>query len=429
MFRRGPADAPVAVRAEGVWVEDAEGRRYLDAAGGAIVSAVGHGQQEVAEAIARQLTRLDYVHATAFTSDVLEEYANELARLLPVAEARIYPVSGGSEATETALKLARAYQLALGQSQRTTVLARWGSYHGNSLGALDLSGRGPLRRPYEPWLGRFDHLPAVYEYRCPNPRHPSGCGAWHAGELERRIVEGGDVAAFVAEPIGGATIGAALPPDDYWPAVADVCRRHGVLLVVDEVMTGFGRTGRWFASEHYGLRPDILLAGKGAAAGYWPLGICVASGNVAAAVAEAGFVHGFTFSHHPAGAAAGRQVLRIMKEEGLVEAAAERGGQLLAALRSSVGGHRAVGDVRGLGLLAAVELVSDRESKAPFPRAERVVEQVKGACRESGLLVYTSTGCVDGVDGDIVLLGPPLTVSEDEVGMIVERLAGALGSP
>jgi adenosylmethionine-8-amino-7-oxononanoate aminotransferase len=428
VFRRGPDDSPVAVKASGVWIEDREGNRYLDAAGGAIVSAVGHGRPEMAAAVARQLERLDYVHAAAFTTDVLEEYANELASLLPVESPMVYPVSGGSEATETALKLARSYQLAMGRPERTAVLARWGSYHGNSLGALDLSGRGPLRRPYEPWLGRFDHLPPVYEYRCPGPDHPRGCGLWHAAQLERRIVEGGDVAAFVAEPIGGATTGASLPPDDYWPAVADVCRSHGVLLIADEVMTGFGRTGRWFASEHYDLRPDVLIAGKGAAAGYWPLGLCVASGPVATAVADGGFVHGFTFSHHPAGAAAGRAILEIIRAEGLVDASATRGEQLLAALRSAADTMPMVGDIRGKGLLVGVELVADRASRASFPRAERMVERVKRSCRGNGLLVYTSTGGADGVDGDVVLLGPPLTVSPGEVELVVERLAKSLAS-
>ena len=218
--------------------------------------------------------------------------------------ARVYPVSGGSEAMETALKLARAYHLARGEPHRTQLLARQGSYHGNSLGALDVSGRAALRAPYLPWLGRTVHLPPVYEYRCPAPDHPSGCGAWHAAQLEQEIVSRGDVAAFVAESVGGATLGAAVPPDDYWPAIAEVCRRHGVLLIVDEVMAGFGRTGTWFGIDHWGVRPDMIVAGKGASSGYWPLGLCIASKEVHDTV-DGCFVHGFTYSHHAGGAAAG----------------------------------------------------------------------------------------------------------------------------
>ena len=261
--RRTSGTTPMAVRAEGAWITDAEGNRYLDAAGGAVVVNVGHGDRKIARVMSEQAERLAYAHATAFTTDVLEMYADDLAPLLPVDEPRIYPVSGGSEAVETALKLARAYHLARDEPERHRVIARWGSYHGNTLGALDASGRMPLRDPYRPWLGRVHHVPAVYEYRCPFTHHPVGCGAAHAEELDRAIRELGpeSVAAFVAEPIVGATLGAAVPPDDYWPAVREVCDRHGVLLVADEVMTGFGRTGTWFGLDHWSVRADVLVAG------------------------------------------------------------------------------------------------------------------------------------------------------------------------
>jgi adenosylmethionine-8-amino-7-oxononanoate aminotransferase len=347
---------------------------------------------------------------------------------LPVSDARIYPVSGGSEAIETAVKLARTYHLARGEGHRTIVLGRWGSYHGNTLGALDVSGRPPLRDPYLPWLGRFDHQPPVYEYRCPSPHHPVECGRWHAKRLEERIIDGGDVAAFLAEPISGASLGAAVPPDDYWPAVADVCRRNGVLLIADEVMTGFGRTGAWFASDHWNLGPDILVAGKGVSSGYWPLGLCVASGAVWQTVKEGGFPHGFTNSHHPIGAAVGREVLRILSEEGLIEAAALQGARLASALHSALDDHPAVGDIRGKGLLLGVELVADRASKRPHPRSERMVEGLRDACMREGLVVYPSTGCADGVDGDLFLLGPPLIVSDAEIDQLVERLSRGLAT-
>src|SRR6266542_4764807 len=265
-------DLPVAARATGCSIWDTEGKHYLDAAGGAVVVGIGHGDAVVIDALADQARRIAYAHGTQFSSEALESYASELGPLLPVDEPRIYPVSGGSEAVETALKLARAYHVARGRDSRHKVIARWGSYHGNTRGALDASGREPLRSPYRPWLGQALHVPAVYEYRCPLPEHPDRCGAAHADELERAILEAGPetVAAFIAEPVVGATLGAAVPPDDYWPAVADVCRRHGVLLIADEVMTGFGRTGRWFGLDHWDTEADILTAGKGAASGYWP---------------------------------------------------------------------------------------------------------------------------------------------------------------
>ena len=245
-----------------------------------------------------------------FTTGALERYADEVASLLPVDDARLYPVSGGSEAVETALKLARAYHLARGEPSRFVVIARRSAYHGNTLGALDASGKEPLRKPYTPWLGRFLHAPAAYEYRCENPTHPDACGAWHAGELERMISQASEhsVAAFIAEPVAGATLGAAVPCEDYWPSVVEVCRRHGVLVIADEVMTGMGRTGRWFGCDHWGVRPDILTAGKGTTSGYVPFGFAAASGEVFDAVSTTGFVHGFTWSHNGLGAAAAEAV-------------------------------------------------------------------------------------------------------------------------
>src|SRR5436190_1583147 len=315
------APLPRAVSAEGCWITDADGKRYLDGGGGAIVVNVGHGDRDVVRAMTEQAAQVSYVHGTQFTTEAVDSYADELAPLLPVDDPRVYPVSGGSEAVETALKLARAYHLARGEPQRHRIVARWGSYHGNTRGALDSSGREPLRAPYAPWLGQALHVPPLYEYRCPWPRHPDGCGALHAEALERTIVGAGPerVAAFVAEPVAGATLGAAVPPDDYWPAVADVCRRHGVLLVADEVMTGFGRTGSWFGLDHWGIPADILVAGKGCSGGYWPLGLCVASGEIFEGVRERGFVHGFTYSHNAVGAAVCRAVLRRLQGGQLVE--------------------------------------------------------------------------------------------------------------
>ena len=431
VFRRSSSDTPpVAVEASGSTIRDADGREYLDAAGGAVVVNVGHGRREIAAAMADQAAAVAYVHGSAFTSRPLEAYATEVARHLPLDDPAIYTVSGGSEAIESALKLARTYHLARGEPDRWIVFARWGSYHGNTLGALDLSGRKPLRRPYESWLGRFRHVSAAYPYRAGLPgANALGTADDLATELDRAFEAAGPgtVAAFVAEPIVGATLAAVVPPEGYWPAIADVCRRHGVLLIADEVMTGFGRTGRWFAMDHWGIRPDILVAAKGASSGYWPFGFVAASAEVYATVGRGtGFVHGFTYSHGAVGAAVAREVLRILEDESLVEASATKGERLLTLARDGLGDHRSVGEVRGRGLLVGIELVADRDTRAPFPRGTKVVEAVVQAAKERGVLLYSGTGNADGVDGDTILLGPPFIVTEPELERIVEVLGAAI---
>jgi adenosylmethionine-8-amino-7-oxononanoate aminotransferase len=418
------------VEAHGSTIRDAAGREYLDAAGGAIVVNVGHGRSSIARVLGEQLERLAYAHGSAFTNEPLEAYAVELGPLLPVDDPAIYPVSGGSEAIETALKLARAYHLARGEPDRWIVISRWGSYHGNTLGALDLSGRRPLRRPYEGWLGRFRHVSAAYPYRDGDPAaHALGSGAELAAELEREIeaAEPGTVAAFVAEPIVGATLAAAVPPDDYWPLIAEVCRRHGVLLIADEVMTGFGRTGRWFGLDHWGVRADMLVAAKGATSGYWPFGFVAASGEIHDTVlAGGGFVHGFTYSHAPGGAAVAREVLRILGDEELVEASRSKGERLLDLLHERLAPHPNLGELRGRGLMVGLELVADRETRSPFPRGDRVTERVVRAARDAGVLVYSGTGNANGVDGDTILLGPPFVVTDAELERIADVVAGAV---
>ncbi|HET7168987.1 MAG TPA: aspartate aminotransferase family protein [Candidatus Limnocylindrales bacterium] len=432
VFRRAAvADPPVARTASGSTIRDADGREYLDAAGGAIVVNVGHGRPEIAAVMAEQAARLAYAHGSVFTTEPVEAYAAEVGPLLPVDDPAIYPVSGGSEAIETALKLARAYHLARGEPDRQIVIARWGSYHGNSLGALDLSGRRPLRRPYESWLGRFRHVSAAYPYRAGDPGADSlGDADELAAELERAIESAGPrtVAAFVAEPIVGATLAAAVPPDGYWPAIAEICRRHGVLLIADEVMTGFGRTGRWFGVDHWGVRPDVLVAAKGASSGYWPFGFVAAGGRVHAALTApgAGFVHGFTYSHAPIGAAVAREVLRILRDEDLVAASATKGDRLQVLLRGALDEQPAVGDIRGRGLMVGVELVADRATRQPYPRAARVTERVVTAARDRGVLVYSGTGNANGTDGDTILLGPPFVVTDAELVRISDVVAEAI---
>ena len=432
VFRRALlADPPVAVESSGSTIRDSEGREYLDAAGGAIVINVGHGRASIAEVMADQVRRLAYAHGSAFTSEPLETYAAAVADVLPVDDPAIYPVSGGSEAIETALKLARVYHLARGEVDRDVLISRYGSYHGNTIGALDAGGRPPLRAPYEPWLGRFRHVSAAYPYRADDPEARAiGDGQALAAELDAAIRAAGPrrVAAFLAEPVVGATLGAVVPPDDYWPAIADVCARHGVLLIADEVMTGFGRTGRWFGVDHWGVRPDILVAAKGATSGYWPFGFMAASRRVFETVTAPGkgFTHGFTHSHSTLGATVANEVLRILRDERLVEASAEKGVRLVTLLKGALEEHEAVGDIRGRGLMVGVEFVADRATRRPFPRAARVAEGVLAAARERGVNVYIGTGNADGTNGDTILLGPPFVITDAELQRVAEVLAEAI---
>ncbi|MFZ8997494.1 MAG: aspartate aminotransferase family protein, partial [Ilumatobacteraceae bacterium] len=424
VFHRAP-HVPIAVRASGATIETVDGRSFLDGAGGAIACSIGHGRSEVAAAMAAQAGRIAYVHASQFETEPLHGFARRLASVVPVDDCRVFPVSGGSEANESALKLARSYHLARGDVERHIVLARGGAYHGNSRGVLDASDRVGLTAGYEPWLGRTVRVPSVQPYRDPRS------GAEHAEEIERVILDVGPdrVAAFIAEPVAGATLAAAVPPADYWPAVAEVCRRHGVLLIADEVMTGFGRTGRWFGVDHWGVRPDILTSGKGVSSGYWPLGVMVVSGEVHDTVDRAGnFAHGFTWSHHPVGAAVAETVLDVIEREHLVARAASLGAVVHERLTDEFTDHPSVGDVRGLGLLRAVEFVADRSTRAPFDRSERVCERVVAAAFERGLTVYPCTSAVDGRVGDAVLLGPPLSTTDAELATMLDRLVEAVGA-
>ncbi len=420
LFARGVA-LPRAASASGVVITTVDGVEYLDGAGGAIASSIGHGRREVVDAMSTQAASVDYVHATQFTTEAVERFAERVAAVVPVDSARVFPVSGGSEANETAFKLARAFHLANGDVDRHVIVARAGAYHGNSRGALDTSDRLGLRSGYEPWLGQTERVPAV------NPLRDERSGAEHAQALAEAIDRVGAerVAAFIAEPVSGATLGAVVPPDDYWPAVAQVCRERGVLLIADEVMTGFGRTGRWFGVDHWSVRPDLLTAGKGASSGYWPLGLCTASGSVFDAVAAV-FAHGFTWSHHPVGAAVGNAVIDVLERESLVDRAAIVGDRIRARLKEELDAHPNVVEVRGLGMLTGVEFVADRSTLEPFPRSEAVCERVVRACLDRRLTVYPCTSAVDGRVGDAVLLGPPLSVSTLEADEMVDRLVDAV---
>jgi adenosylmethionine-8-amino-7-oxononanoate aminotransferase len=428
---------PPAVRGEGVYLWDASGKRYLDFSGSAAVNFIGHGVPEIAEAMAAQAKQLEFVHSSQFTTPVAEEYAAELIEFAGknFEGGCVYFTCGGSESVETALKLARQYQVEIGQTKRYQVISRGQSYHGSTLGALSVSGNKRRREIYRPMVREFAHVPFPYCYRCAFDCSDGcrNCGQEYAAELEKAIdAANGEVAAFIVEPVSGATLGAVVPPPGYLESVAEICRRHGVLLIADEVMTGMGRTGRNFAIEHWGIAPDILVTAKGLSSGYAPLGAVLVSKKVTDAIAEGSgaFLHGFTYNSHPISLAAGRAVLKVMQDRELLPTAdSERHGSTAAKMHSALNGLRdakAVGDVRGIGLLYGVEFVIDKATKRPFASDMNFAGCVAKAAVERGLLVYPMQGCVDGVAGDHLLIAPPAVITADQIDWAVEQLREAI---
>jgi adenosylmethionine-8-amino-7-oxononanoate aminotransferase len=424
-YRRLDRGFPLAVRGEGVWIVDETGRRYLDACSGAMVVSAGHGVGEIAEAAAAQAQRLAYVNGTQFANAAAEELAAELAELLPEPLRYSYFLSSGSEAVEAAVKLARQYWCERGRPEKWKVISRNPSYHGNTLAALALSGREHYRRIYRPLLLDFPRIPAPDPYRHPGPDCAACNGEALAAELAAQGPE--TVAAFLAEPILGSSGGAVVPPPRYYRRVAELCREHDILYVADEVLTGCGRTGKWFAFQHYDAVPDVLVLGKGLNGGYAPLSAVVASRRIVDTLARGSgaFNHAQTYSNNPVTCAAGAATVRYLKRHRLVEHCAEISGGFFAEL-GALADHPAVGDVRGAGLLAGIELVLDRETREPMPRAWRFAERLVDNARQEGLLVWPNVGHADGTRGDLILVAPPLVVTREEVAEIGARLRRAL---
>jgi adenosylmethionine-8-amino-7-oxononanoate aminotransferase len=428
---------PPAVRGEGVYLWDARDKRYLDFSGSAAVNFIGHGVVEIAAAMAAQATQLEFVHSSQFTTPVAEEYALELLHFAGknFEGGCVYFTCGGSESIETALKLARQYQVEIGQTGRYQVVSRGQSYHGSTLGASSVSGNKRRREIYRPMVREFAHIGFPYCYRCAFDCTDScrACGQEYAAELEQAIEAAkGEVAAFIVEPVSGATLGAVVPPPGYLQSVAEICRRHGVLLIADEVMTGMGRTGRNFAVDHWDVAPDLLVTAKGLSSGYAPLGAVLVSKKVASAIADGSgaFLHGFTYNSHPISLAAGRAVLRFLQERKLVQTAdSDRQSSTAATLRQALERLRdakPVGDVRGIGLLWAVEFVADKATKQPFASELNFAGRVAQAAVKRGLLVYPMQGCVDGALGDHVLIAPPAVITTDQIDWAVRQLREAV---
>jgi len=432
VFHRNPRQTlAVAVAGKGIELIDSNGKHYIDASGGAAVSCLGHGHPRVIEAIKQQADSLAYAHTSFFTTEVSEELARTLAQAAPGDLNHVYFVSGGSEAVEAALKLARQYFVEIGQTQRRHFIARRQSYHGNTLGALAIGGNAWRREPFLPLLVPAHHVAPCYAYRDQEAGETDRQYAQRlADELEAKILELGpqSVAAFAAETVVGATAGAVPPVADYLRRIRAVCDKYGVLLILDEIMSGMGRTGYLFACEEDGVVPDIVTIAKGLAAGYQPIGAMLSSSRIYDAVVGGSgfFQHGHTYIGHATACAAALAVQRTIAEDRLLENVLARGEQLRARLRETLGDHPNVGDIRGRGLFVGVELVADRETKATLDPALKMHARLKSTAMHNGLLIYPMGGTVDGVRGDHVLFAPPFICTAQDIDRIVERFAASV---
>ena len=427
--RHSKASLPVAVAGEGCYVVDEDGKRYFDGSGGAAVSCLGHSDADVTKAIKDQIDKIAFAHTSFFTSKVAEELADLLIANAPEGLDRVYYVSGGSEAMEAALKLARQYFLEIGQPERHRVIARRQSYHGNTLGALATGGNAWRREPFSPLMIETSHIAPCYEYRGREDGETAfEYGQRIANELEAEIQRLGpqNVMAFVAEPVVGATLGAVPPVEGYFKRIREICDAYGVLLILDEVMCGMGRTGTLFACEQDGVTADILAIAKGLGAGYQPIGAMLCSASIYQAI-ESGsgfFQHGHTYIGHPAACAASLAVLRKLTD-GLADNVLPLGEKLNAALTDAFAQHPFVGDIRGRGLFRGLEIVEDRSAKTPFDPALAMNRKLKKAAFEAGLACYPMGGTLDGVRGDHVLLAPPFIMTEQQIDEVVGKLLKA----
>jgi adenosylmethionine-8-amino-7-oxononanoate aminotransferase len=424
---------PVAIRGEGSWIVAADGRRYLDASGQAAVVSIGHGVAEIGRAMAEQSNQIAFAHTSQFHTTPAEKLAGRVLAIAPrnfQEGGRVYFTSGGSEATETAIKLVRQYFLETNQPGRYRVISRKQSYHGSTLGAMSVSGNVTRRAPYSPMIPEWGHVAPCFCYHCPFGKTFPECKVACADDLETflRANDASSVAAFIFEPVVGATLGAAAAVEGYTARIAEICREHGILLIADEVMCGMGRTGKSFACEHWGLEPDIILTGKGIASGYAPLGAVLVAPRVAEAYEKGtgAFMHGFTYQSHPVCTSAGNAVFDYLEAHNLFERVTPAG-EILRKKLAVLEAHPNVGQVRGLGLLQAVEFVKDKTTREPFPKEAGVAEKIRQAALEKNVLIYPTQGCVDGLRGDHVLLAPPFIITEQESQLIADALQYAAG--
>lgn len=419
----------VMVKGEGVYLYDQEGNKYIDGTSGIAVCSLGHGVKRVVDAVAQQLQTLAFTTTVLFESETAIRLADAIRDFTPADLNYSYFVSGGSEGNETAIKLARQYWMAVGRPSKYMVISRWQSYHGNTMGALAVSGLTSRRRPYTPLLKEFAHIAPPYCYRCPFGRDPDSCGLMCAHDLERVLRQVGpeNVSAFIAEPIVGAAGGAITPPPGYYQVIREICDRYDILFIDDEVICGFARTGKKFGIEHWNVIPDMMVTAKGLGGGYAPLGAVIVRSKVYDAFhnRKLPFVHGYTFSGNPGSCSAGIEIIKILEEQNLVQQSADRGELLFSLLRSKIK-HEIVGEIRGKGLLAGVEFVKDRDSKKPFAPDVKIGQRVFQKCLERGLVVYPCFGHDSGDAGDSILICPPYVVTEQHVWDIVAAFRDAL---
>ena len=424
-------DLPVAAGGEGIYIVDGAGKRYLDASGGAAVSCLGHSDVDVRRAIKEQVDKVAFAHTGFFTSEPAEALADVLIEGAPAGIERVYYMSGGSEAVEAALKMARQYFLETGRPERTRFIARRQSFHGNTLGALAVGGHQARRAPYQSMLTEVTHISPCYAYRGMEPGETEEeYGRRAADELEAAILKLGPetVAAFVAETVVGSSLGAVPPVPGYFKRIREICDRHGVLLILDEVMCGMGRTGTLHACEQDGIVPDLLTIAKGLAAGYQPMGAVLVSGKVFDAFRKGSgaFQHGHTYMGHPTACAAALAVQHAIRSRNLLANVRRQGEALAEGLRQRLGDHPHVGDIRGRGLFRGIELVADRATKEPFDPGLKIHARIKSEAMDRGLICYPAGGNADGVRGDHVLLAPPFIVEDSQVAEIVDLIGDAI---
>ena len=426
--RHTKSSLPIAVKGEGSYIFDDSGKSYLDASGGAAVSCLGHAHPTVIKALHRQLDELTYAHTSFFTSEQAEKLADRLCLEAPKGIDRVYLVSGGSEAIEAALKLARQYYVEKGEPNRKAIIARQQSYHGNTLGALAAGGNKWRRDQFAPLLIDTHHIAPCFAYRGKNESEDDfDYGQRVANELEHKLLELGPntVMAFIAEPVVGATAGAVTAVDGYFRRIREICDKYGVLLILDEVMCGMGRTGYLYACEHDETRPDIICIAKGLGAGYQPIGAMLCSSEIYAIIENGSgfFQHGHTYLGHPMAAAAANAVLDVLIDKNLLSDVRPKGDALENLLHSKFNQHPHIGDIRGRGLFRAIELVEDRDTKAPFDPELKIAAKIKKSAQNNGLLCYPMSGTIDGKLGDHVLLAPPFVISNNELDELVHKLS------
>jgi adenosylmethionine-8-amino-7-oxononanoate aminotransferase len=428
LFYQTGKKLPFIKKAEGIYMWDHTGKEYIDACSGAVISNIGHGNPKVAKAIAEQAGKTFFAYRIHFENEPAVRLAMDLVEYSAPHLNRVYYVSGGSEAVESAMKLCRQYFYNTGQGSRYVFISRTPSYHGSTLGSLALTSYAPLEIPFRPMMRAYPKIPAPYCYRCVYHKEYPQCNLECARALEKTVLEQGpeNVAAFVAEPVGGASTGALVPPEDYFAVIQETCRKYGIFLILDEVMTGFGRTGKLFAYEHWNIEGDIVALSKGMGSGYYPLGSIMARKSIVdEVVGKGGFAHGHTYAGNPMACAVGLEVFRIIREERLSENAAEMGRVLKAGLEDLEERYGIIGEVRGKGLLLALELVKDRDTREPFPAEKNLNVLLTNEAYDEGLIIYPRRS-INGLSGDHVLVAPPLILKKDQVAQVLDRLDRAL---